>query len=62
MALFPNFGMPGIIIGVTFVETEHAKLLQADRRGLTVIGSAPKFSKRTILTGLDLFFVVNEAF
>ncbi len=54
---FRNFGMPAIMIMVTFLGNKHAKLLQTNLCGFTVIGSAPKFSKRTILTGPNLFFV-----
>jgi len=40
--------MPGIIIWVTFPEGMHARLLQTNRCGFTVIGSAPKFSNSAL--------------
>jgi hypothetical protein len=48
--------MPGIISWATFRGSKHATLLLLDDPSLTVKGAAPKFSKRTILTGPELFF------
>jgi hypothetical protein len=48
--------MPGIIGLATFRGSKHATLLLLDHLNLAVRGPAPKFSKRTILTGLELFF------
>jgi hypothetical protein len=44
--------MPGIIGWVTLRRSKPTHLQQLDRQSLTSSGSAPKFSKRTILTGL----------
>jgi hypothetical protein len=53
---FRNFGMPGIIGWATFRGSKHATLLLLDHLNLAIKGPAPKFSKRTILTGPELFF------
>jgi len=50
---FRNFGMPGIIIWVTFLESKHAKLLQTSRCGLTIIGSALPSPKRPVRRRLE---------
>jgi hypothetical protein len=47
--------MPDIIGWVAIRGSKQANLLPLDHLSLTVKGSAPKFSKRTILAGLDLF-------
>ena len=52
---FRNFGMPGIVIWVAFLCSNDTKSLQFERLGLTLRGSAPKFSKRTILAGPHVF-------
>jgi hypothetical protein len=49
--------MPGIIGWATPRRSKHLILLQWDSPSLIVKGSAPKFSKRTILTGPGLFLV-----
>jgi hypothetical protein len=48
--------MPGIIGWATFCGSKHGTLFLLDHPSLTVEGAAPKFSKRTILTGQELFF------
>ena len=52
---FRNFGMPGVTGWVTFRGSRHTNSLPLDCSSLFLKGSAPKFSKRTILAGLDLF-------
>jgi len=47
--------MPGIIGWATLRGSRHTNLLQLNLPNLTVKGSSPKFSKRTILTDLLLF-------
>ena len=47
--------MPDILGWVIFRGSKHTNLLPLDLPSLTVRGLAPKFSKRTILTGLVLF-------
>jgi hypothetical protein len=49
---FRNFGMPDILGWVALCRSKHTHLLQLDLLSLTAKGLAPKFSKRTILTGL----------
>jgi hypothetical protein len=48
--------MPGIIGWATFLGSKYATLFLLDHLKLAVKGSAPKFSKRTILPGPELFF------
>ena len=45
----------GSIGWVTFRGSKHTNLLQLDRLSSALNGSAPKFSKRTILAGLVSF-------
>jgi hypothetical protein len=54
---FRNFGTPGVIGWATFRGSKHMNLVQLDGLSLTVNGSAPKFSKRTILAGLVSFLL-----
>jgi len=57
---FRNFGMPGVIGWATFRGSEHETSLLSDHQSLAAKGSAPKFSKRTILAVQDLFFQLSE--
>jgi hypothetical protein len=57
---FRNFGMPSIIIRVTFCGGKQSTLLLLGYTSSTVKGSAPKFSKRTILTGPELYIIHDD--
>jgi hypothetical protein len=52
--------MPGILGWATFRGGKHAALLPLDPSSLTANGPAPKFSKRTILMGVD--FIITGIF
>jgi hypothetical protein len=52
---FRNFGMPDVTGWITFRGNQHTDLLPLDHLNLNAKGSAPKFSKRTILAALVSF-------
>jgi hypothetical protein len=52
-----NFGMPDVTGCITYPGNKHTNLLPEGCPNLAVKGSAPKFSKRTILAGLVSFLL-----
>ncbi len=52
--------MPVVISEATFLGSKPAELFPLDRLSLTLKDSAPKFSKRVILTGQVLFLIFSQ--